>query len=172
MKNQFDNNKFFNSHIYSDMEDITVVVWAVDDDNVWLASLKLFLKKHGVDLFVFNDHEDFFDLLDDKVDIVLMDVHMPNFDIRAGLKKMYAINNRILTILMTSEPDYKTINSIRNGNGIFRFVEKGALSDNNNPIAYMGEVVDFNCFEAIRIFIDQAKEHLLLTQPIREQIGR
>jgi len=154
------------------MTEIKVVIWAVDDDETWLFLLQRFLKQHGVDLLVFGEHEDFFDLLDDSVDIVLMDVHMPKFNIREGLKKMYAINNRILTILMTAEPDYKTINSIRNGNGIFRFVEKGLWNENNNPIAYIGEVINFNCFEAIRIFIEEAKQHLILTQPIHEQLGR
>lgn len=157
------------------MEDIKVVVWAVDDDKMWLTILKEFLKKHGVDLLIFDRHQDFFEQLiqvNGEVDIVLMDVVMPEYDVREGLKTIYAINNRIKVILMTASIDFKELMSLVNGNGIFRFVEKGGTRDENNRISYMGKLMDFNCFEAIRIFIDEAKEHLLLTQPIHEQLRR
>ena len=152
------------------MEKIKVVIWAVDDDFEWLILLRGFLIQYGVDLIVFDKHDDFFDILDDTVDIVLMDVHMPSFNIREGLIKMYAINNRILTILMSNPStilEYREINSIRNGNGIFRFVEKGFKGEDNNTISYMGNLRGFDCFETIRIFIEEAKIQIDLNRPIR-----
>jgi response regulator RpfG family c-di-GMP phosphodiesterase len=155
--------------------DIKIVVWAVDDDKAWLAVLKSFLKKHGVDLFVFDRHEDFFIQLEEikgGVDIILMDVQQPNFNIRNALKQIYSINKRIKVILMSSCIDAKELNGLWNAGGIFRFVEKGDFNNQNNIINYMGKLMSFNCFEAIRLFIEQAKEHLLLTQPIHEQLQR
>ena len=149
------------------MEKIKVAVWALDDDKEWLYLMQKYLSEHGIDLVAFHEHEKFFEAINNDVDIVLLDVNMPDesetdgrFKTEEGLRKIYSVKKEMLVILMTAAIDLSIAIGYLQSNAIFRYVQKSSIGDNNNPILDSGRWTDFNCFEAIRIYIEQCEEEI------------
>jgi DNA-binding NtrC family response regulator len=148
-------------------EKIKVAVWALDDDKVWLSVMQNYLKGYNVEVVTFHEHETFFRDISDHVDIVLLDINMPDlsqedgrFKTEEGLRRIYEVKKDMLVILMTANADLSLAIGYLQSNAIFRYVQKAGFDNNNNPILDSGRWTDFNCFEAIRIYINQGEEEI------------
>lgn len=149
------------------MNNIKVAVWALDDDVLWLSLMQSYLIEHNIELVTFHEHETFFQDVSDQVDIVLMDVNMPDasqedgkFKTEEGLRRIYEIKKDMLVILMTGNIDLSLAIGYLQSNSIFRYVQKSGFEETNNAILDNGKWTDFNCFEAIRIYIDQCEQEI------------
>jgi DNA-binding NtrC family response regulator len=149
------------------MEKIKVAIWALDDDKEWLYLMQRYLSEHGINLVAFHEPDKFFDAINEDVDIVLLDVNIPDeleedgrFKTEEGLRKIYNVKKNMLVILMTAAIDLSIAIGYLQANAIFRYVQKGDFKEDNNAILDSGRWTDFNCFEAIRIYIEQCEEEI------------
>jgi DNA-binding NtrC family response regulator len=140
------------------MSKVKAMIWAVDDEPSFLATVKHRLNEQNIEVSTFEKHEVFFEKLNPEVDIVLIDVNMPNFEIVAGIKRIYSVKKEIKILLMTYKVDLDLSIALLNGGLIFRYIKKGLFGEENNIVYHDGAFHNLDCYMAMSAFIEHAKE--------------
>ena len=137
-------------------------ILVVDDDPSVLDSISLLLKKDGYIVISCERAKDAFNALqEEKIDVVLSDVKMPEITGIELLEKIHTINSDIPVILMTAYADFDiTVDAIKKG--VFDFIIK----------PYQPEQIIHSVEKAVKYknFLEMEKSYKHLLEEFNQEI--
>lgn len=105
----------------SKQSDISVV----DDSREILEIIEHeFINDHDYKFRFYSSGSVFLDGLSNDVDLVIIDIHMPDFDIMDAIEKIDEVSPMAYVIIISADRDFDGLKHLLNM-GIFRFCEKG-----------------------------------------------
>lgn len=97
---------------------------AVDDSHDILEIIEReFLNDSEYRFKFYSDGNQFLEDLTGDVDLVVLDIHMPDFDVISAVEKVDEVSPMAYIIIISGEKDFSQLVSLTNM-GIFRFCEK------------------------------------------------
>lgn len=98
---------------------------AIDDDETILFIIETEFKEDPDYRFKFySDGNKFLGDLDSDVDLVVLDVHMPDFNVAKAVETIDEVSPMAYVIIISADRDFDGLKELTNM-GIFRFCEKG-----------------------------------------------
>lgn len=100
---------------------------AVDDSKEILEIIEHeFINDREYKFKFYSDGNKFLDDLTDDVDLVVMDIHMPDFDVIKAVERVDEVSPMAYVIVISGDKDFAQLVELTNM-GIFRFCEKDAV---------------------------------------------
>lgn len=102
-------------------------IYAVDDDKLILEVIDMEFKNDDEYRFkYFSDPSEFLTSLTDDLDLIIMDVNMPDFDVVQAVRVIDEMSPMAYVIVISGDKDFDTLKELTNL-GIFRFCEKDGI---------------------------------------------